>query len=144
MDLGFLMSLVVKRFAAEAAALKGGRLPSMTIWLQSQPTEEAANKFYKSLGFSKVNNDIKQDNGKSFMPPCLSDKSYPFTFIDVKKCAMNLLLLCCSANTSDKEVQSTTSPALMVEEKVADHIKRGSLMTTLLSRLTYNRRDCQT
>ena len=45
MDLVFLISLVVKRLAAQAAALKGGRLPSMTIWLQSQPTEETANKF---------------------------------------------------------------------------------------------------
>ena len=25
--------------------MRRGRLPSMTIWLQSQPTEEAANKF---------------------------------------------------------------------------------------------------
>ena len=121
---GVLLSLVVKRLAAQAAALKGEHLPSMIIWLQSQHIEEAASKVYKSLGLLKVNGDIKQDNGKSFMPPCLSDKSCPFTFIDVKKCAMNLLLLRCSANTSDKEVQSTTSPKLMIEEKVADHFKK--------------------
>ena len=52
---GFLMSLVVKRLTAQAAAVKGGLLPSMTIWLQSQPIVETANKFYKSLGFVKVN-----------------------------------------------------------------------------------------
>jgi ribosomal protein S18 acetylase RimI-like enzyme len=60
----FLISLIVKRLAAQAAPAADGRLPQSTIWLQSQPSEESANQFYENLGFVKVNDDIMKDDEK--------------------------------------------------------------------------------
>ena len=107
----FLICLIVKRLAAQAAPAADGRLPQSTIWLQSQPSEESANQFYESLGFVKVNDDIMKDDGKSFMPSSLSKKTCNTTFIELKKGAMNLLVLRVDGNTSYKETTTMNSPS---------------------------------
>jgi hypothetical protein len=89
----------VKRLAAQADTAEDGPLPQSTIWLQSQPSEESANKFYENLGFVKVNDDIMKDDGKSFLPSSLCTTTCDTTFIELKKGAMNLLVLRVDGNS---------------------------------------------
>ena len=125
----FLISLIVKRLAAQAVPAEDGRLPQSSIWLQSQPSEESANKFYESLGFVKVNDDIMKDDGKSLMPSSLSETTCNITFIELKKGAMNLLVLRVDGNTSCKETTTMNSLSKTIigpEEEITQRLSAGA------------------